>query len=150
MTNDPRDIRASAIGIVRRGDELLVERYDTEKEEFVRPIGGGVEFGEASDEAVVREFREELGRVVETERLLGVVENVFTFRGEACHEITFVYEVAFSEPDAYGRDRFTVRESDGSTREATWIPLDALGDDETLYPDGLVSLVRGETEHLRP
>lgn len=149
MGNDWRDIRPSAIGVVRRDDALLVERYETDKEAFVRPIGGGVEFREASDEAVVREFREELGRVVATDQLLGVVENLFTFQGEDCHEITFVYEVTFSDADAYDRDRFTVRESDGSTREAMWISLDSL-DDETLYPDGLLTLVRGETDHVTP
>lgn len=149
MANDWRNIRPSAIGVVWRDDALLVERYETDEEAFVRPIGGGVEFREASDDAVVREFREELGRGVATEQLLGVVENVFTFQGEECHEITFVYEVAFSDADAYDRDHFTVRESDGSTREATWVSLDSF-DDETLYPDGLLPLVRGETDHVTP
>ncbi len=44
----PPHIRALAIGVIRRGDELLVyEGHDASKNKtFYRPLGGGIDFGE--------------------------------------------------------------------------------------------------------
>ena len=57
-----QDIRPLALAVVRRDEELLLaEHYDSAEEyTFYRPIGGGIEFGEHSRDAVRREFREEL------------------------------------------------------------------------------------------
>lgn len=53
--------------------------------------GGGVRHGETSAEAIARELREELGVEPRIERLLWVVENLFLFRGDRCHELGFYY-----------------------------------------------------------
>ncbi len=59
----PGQIRVLALGIIWRGDELLLaEGYDPSKRQtFYRPLGGGVEFGERASDALIREFDEELG-----------------------------------------------------------------------------------------
>ena len=44
---------------------------------FARPLGGGIDFGETSQDAIVREIREELGAELTDARLLGIVENIF-------------------------------------------------------------------------
>ncbi len=55
-------IRALVLGLIRKGDRILVaEGYDSVKQEFFyRSLGGGVEFGETSLEALKREFQEEI------------------------------------------------------------------------------------------
>ncbi|PSQ19031.1 NUDIX hydrolase [Halobacteriales archaeon QS_9_67_17] len=135
--------RVHTVGIPRRDDELLVERYTTGEEPFYRPIGGGIEFGEHSHEAVVREFREETGYEVEPVELLGVAENVYEFAGTPGHEVSFVYEVAFVADDPYQRERLTVDEaSDEETRTATWhTPADLRSGPEPCYPTGLFDLL---------
>ena len=50
---------------------------------FHRLLGGGVEPGERSEEAVVREIAEELRATLLEPRLLGVLENVFTYDGQS-------------------------------------------------------------------
>lgn len=61
----------------------------------------GVEFGETSRQAIVREVQEELSGEITDLRLLGVLENRFTFDGEDGHEIVFVYDGRFADEFMY-------------------------------------------------
>ncbi len=86
MSNEvsTRTIRAKVICIFRDGRRILVgDAFDPTKNEFFYcPPGGGIEFGESSEEALRREINEELGTDIENPRLLGVLENIFTYDGE--------------------------------------------------------------------
>ena len=59
-------IRPLAICIFRKNDRILVaEGYDPVKNEhFYRPLGGGIEFGEYSEQTIRRELMEEIGAEV--------------------------------------------------------------------------------------
>jgi ADP-ribose pyrophosphatase YjhB (NUDIX family) len=135
-------IRPLALAVVREEDSLLVfEGHDPVKDEtFYRPLGGGIEFGELGADAVARELLEELGATVLEARLLGVLENVFTYAGEPGHELALMYEVSLAEPVAHGT---RVLDDDA---EAVWIPLATFRDGRApLYPDGLLELVDGSS-----
>jgi ADP-ribose pyrophosphatase YjhB (NUDIX family) len=138
------DIRPVALAVVRRGHEILVfDAYDSVKRErFHRPLGGGIEFRERAEDAVTRELLEETGLAIVVERLLGVVENLFTHEGRDRHEICFVFEASFENADVYERETFDVVDLvDGAEVRlpAIWVDPDAL--DAPLYPDGLASLL---------
>ncbi|SRR5579883_379290 len=96
-------IRALAICLFRNGERILVERnYDTVKQDYYwRPLGGGVEFGEHSRDAVIREIREETGEEIENVRLLHVIESFFEADGKPEHEIVFVYDAEFVNRSLY-------------------------------------------------
>ena len=139
MSREPC-IRPVALAIARRGQALLVfeGRDSHDGREFYRPLGGGIEFGEHSEHAVRRELREELGAELRDAHLLGVLEEVFTFRGEPRHELLFVYEVSFDDPAWY--DRASVDfDDDGDPLRAVWVKPQQ--DGRPLYPEGLLGLL---------
>jgi len=86
--SEPGRIRPIAVCVFRQGSRILVETgCDPVKDEhFHRPLGGAILFGERSADAVRREVTEELGAEVDEVRLLGVLENLFTFAGQPGHE----------------------------------------------------------------
>lgn len=138
-------IRPISICVVRRDDEILVmEARDGSRDlTFYRPLGGGIEFGERSHDAVRRELHEEIGAELDELRLLTVIENLFEFEGEAWHEIVFVYEANLADPDLYDRETFVVTEETG-TLPGVWRPLSDFDMTTTpLYPDGLLEFLKG-------
>ena len=54
--------------------------------------GGGIKMFESSEEAIKREFQEEIGVSIKVERLLWIVENSFELDGQKYHalELTFL------------------------------------------------------------
>ena len=94
---DSTNIRPIAICVFHSEGRILVSRgYDSVKDSvYYRPLGGGIEFGERSRDAVVREIREELSAEVRATRILGTRENIFTLDGETGHEILWVYDAEF-------------------------------------------------------
>lgn len=137
-------IRPIALGLIRRRDEILVfeGRDDVKGETYCRPLGGGVEFGERSEDALVREFREELDAEIVVKERLGVLENVFTWRGNPGHEIAFVYEAAFVDSGPYAKDEMKILDDPATAR---WVDLqDFLDGSKILYPNGLTELLSSE------
>ena len=139
----PDAIRATAIVVVWRGDQLLVsEGFDRVKgTSYYRPLGGGIEPGERSHEAAARELREEVGFDVVDLTLLGVLENLFTVDGRPGHEIMFVYQGRFEDPRAYEAAELRGIEANGDPMRAVWRPLRSFNDDERLVPEGLMALL---------
>lgn len=87
--------------------------------------GGGVEFGEAPNAAVLRELEEETGLRGRIRGVVGIYSNLIE-RGflpphEAIHHIGLVFEVETAS--------HTLRnETEGSTDLCAWIPLDKARD----------------------
>ena len=142
---DKEHIRPIVICLFRRGSRILVsEAYDSSKGDyFCRPVGGGVEFGEHSREAMLREIREELGAGVEKVELVGVLESIFRYEGEPGHEVVFVYDAEFRDKGMYERSEIQGYESEIDARfVARWQSLAELkGKNTRLVPEGLSELV---------
>lgn len=132
-------IRPIAVGVVRRGDSILVFRGadpTMESGQYFRPLGGGIEFGESAEEALRREFVEELGVVLGEVKLLGVLENRFELAGVRGHEIVFVFS---AEMTGSGRLPATVADTG---EVVSWQPLESFRTlSATLVPTGLVELL---------
>jgi 8-oxo-dGTP diphosphatase len=68
-------IRPKAVCIFRRGDRILVGFAEDPRTGglYARALGGGIEFGERSHDALRREIREELGAEILPQAFLGEV-----------------------------------------------------------------------------
>lgn len=140
-------IRPVAICIFRGGDKILVpELYDpTAKETFYRPLGGAIEFGERSEDAVVREIREEIGAEITNLRYIGIIENLFTYDGQTGHEIVIVYEADLADRSLYGKEVIEGQEDDGMPLKVVWKSLSEFGSQSPLYPKGIMRLLVQKT-----
>ena len=82
-------IRPICLGLVRddRGRLLFDSMADPKKSiSFLRPIGGGIEFGESIEAAIKREFYEEIGIDIVLVRHIKTFENIFEYDGKTGHE----------------------------------------------------------------
>ncbi len=64
-------------------------------------MGGGVEFGEHSIDALQREFQEEIQAELTNIKYLACLENIFVFNGQTGHELIQLYQCEFVEPKFY-------------------------------------------------
>lgn len=133
-------IKTKALCIFRYQDKVLLSQgYDPSKDEiYFRPIGGGIEFGETSRQAVEREVLEEIQLQICKTKLLGVLENLFTFDGQQGHEIVFVYEAEFIDPHIYKQHHILGCETDGYNYIAQWLSQEQFELDQyPVYPKGI-------------
>ena len=98
-------IRPIAISIIRNNNSILVyERTDDiSKDKFYRLVGGCIEFGELSRDALKREFQEELSLEIINCKLLSTFESIFTFNSVKMHETVFLYTSDFKDTNAYNK-----------------------------------------------
>jgi len=131
-------IRPISLGIFTYNGKVLLGEYETETANpFCRPLGGGVEFGETSLDALHREIKEELDHDIHSAKLLTVIENIFYKDGQG-HEIVFLYHAKFIDVSIYAQNIvFSAEKPD--TVAAKWIPIaDFKNGTKTLYPLGIV------------
>ena len=119
--------------------DVVPERAEPADPPFQRPLGGHVEFGEYAADTIHREFGEEIGQAVTDLRLLGVLENIFGWRGGTEHEVVFIFAAALASAAAYDIEEQRIR--DNLDRRVLWRPADAVS--PPLYPAGLSELIRG-------
>lgn len=138
-------IRPIAICVFRNSDRILVfEGQDPVKgETFYRPLGGGIEFGERSEDAVQRELKEELNVDITNLKYLGTLENIYTFNSGSYHEVVLVYDGLLTESGLYDQTLILGKEANGDDIRAMWKSLDEFGDGKSiLYPNGLLELLK--------
>lgn len=118
------EIRVLALGLIRDSDRIFIsEGYDPVKQDtFYRALGGGVDFGETSLEALQREFQEEIQAELTNIRYLGCIENLFTFNGKPGHEIIQLYQCDFVDPKLYQIERTVFAEGDRQ-KTALWVEI---------------------------
>ena len=109
-------VRATALIVQNR--KLLVTK---DKNQYYT-IGGAIQVNERTEDAVVREVREELGVKAQAGQLAFVVENRFEQAGIHYHNIEFHYLVDLLE------DAPLTMQEDEKTQPCEWIDLDKLED----------------------
>ena len=127
MIDEPGRLVLGAYALCVRDEALLLARMAPtvtfDAGAWTLP-GGGVEFGEHPDAAVLRELHEETGLVGEPGPLLGVYsrrnDRSASRRAPPVHHVGLVYDVRVpGDP--------LVAEANGTTDLCAWVPIDALG-----------------------
>ena len=124
-----------ALCIIEQGRKLLLcKSYDNVKKEiFFRFVGGTVNFGEKSEEALRREIRGELNSEIENLKFITVIENIFTYEGRKKHEICFLYKGDLARKDLYYKNVIPILDHKGFPAEL--VPIsDILEGKIILYP----------------
>lgn len=132
------EIRVLALGLIKDGDRTFIsEGYDPVKQQtFYRAMGGGVDFGETSRDALQREFKEEIQAELTNIRYLGCLENLFTFNGKQGHEILQIYQCDFVDSKFYQLDQLVFNEGQRQ-KKALWVDIKR-------FNSGELKLVPGE------
>jgi 8-oxo-dGTP pyrophosphatase MutT (NUDIX family) len=119
-------------GVFIQGGKALVHRG--RGDDFYALPGGRVEMFEETDDALVREIKEELRADIRIERLLWICENFYEYGGEKVHEICYYYSAEFLNLAQIQSDgSFWTTELDGSDLEFVWLPL-ADVEKNVIYP----------------
>ena len=132
--NKFKEIRPIVLGLAIKDNKLLVsEGFDKVKNQtFYRCLGGGIEFLEKSEEALKREFLEEINVDITVKNFLGISENIFTYQGKKAHELILFYSIEISDENY--QEEYKVIDDHGETI-AKWIDIDEFKNkNKILYP----------------
>lgn len=130
-----KEIRPIALGLAIKNNKLLVsEGFDKVKNEtFYRCLGGGIEFLEKSEEALKREFLEEINIDITVKDFLGISENIFTYQEKKAHELILFYSIDISDENY--KEEYKVIDDHGETI-AKWIDIEEFKNkNKILYPE---------------
>jgi ADP-ribose pyrophosphatase YjhB (NUDIX family) len=133
-------VRAIAVALVYRGSDVLVMavKDDSGALKGWRPLGGAIEFGESAQQAVTREFLEEIGKAVRCVKQLCVLENLYDHEGARGHEIVFAFEAEFLDSAAYSTSSYAFVDA-GVENEVAWRPArEFTRGTQRLFPEKLV------------
>lgn len=116
------DTRLAAYGVITEGDRVLLARLRVPEAGTWTLPGGGVEFDETVEQAVVREVREETGYEASCGPLLGIRHHIVPKErrmhdtGRPMKAVQVVFRVTLTGGELRN-------ETDGSTDEAAWVPI---------------------------
>lgn len=137
------EIRVLALGLICDQQRIfLSEGYDpVNQQNFYRALGGGVEFGETSRDALQREFIEEIQAELTNIRHLTCIENLFTYNGKPGHEILQIYQCDFADPKFYQLEKLTFLEGKRK-KTALWVEVSRFKSGELrLVPEQFLDLI---------
>lgn len=128
IKNEHYTFKFRVSGIIIRDNKVLMVEMD-DAGFFCLP-GGHVELGETTEEAMLREMKEETNKDTYIKKYLGNIENFFINKHNiGIHEIAFYYLMDFKE-DVKLKDLTRIENDEGTDVKLNfkWFDLDKLND----------------------
>jgi 8-oxo-dGTP diphosphatase len=117
-------MRQAARVIVIKDDCLLMMKRNKFGQQFYALVGGGVDIGETTVEALYREVTEETGLTIENDRLV-IIEDAGPMFGL---QYIYVCDYVSGEPALDPESMEAKITADGqNTYQPIWVPLDEIG-----------------------
>ena len=138
-------VRVIVLGLIRSGDRIFVSECEdpVKQDTFYRALGGGIEFGEHSIDALQREFQEEIQAELTNIKYLACLENFFIFNGQAGHELIQLYQCEFVDPKIYQLESLAFADGEW-VFSALWMPIERFRSGELrLVPEQFIDYCEG-------
>lgn len=89
IKTENEEFHGRTCGIIKQKDKFLIMKVN--KTDYYHIPGGHIEIGEDSEQAVIREIKEEIGCDVQEATLFAIQENFWLRNNKKCHGIEFYY-----------------------------------------------------------
>lgn len=129
--------------VITDGKRVLVSKDGSHS--FYWVTGGRVKLGETTEEAILREIREELGVEAEVARLYSIAEKFFTVDGVFYHELEYLYLI---KPFDIAKIDYGAVHCDSPDISLVWMDTDS-EPDMPVYPEHLFEAVRNPSGAVR-
>lgn len=143
-----QQVRPIALCLIVHQDRVLLHDFTHYGTRYLRPIGGGIDFGERAIDAVRREVMEELNAAISEPELLAVWENPEKFieHKDQKHEIIFLFRASLVDMQLSGYSTLPLNDN-GVEATASWFYVQELLDAPKgrLEPPMLSNLLAGNS-----
>tara|TARA_Y100001970_G_C14253839_1_gene873673 strand:- start:2271 stop:2690 length:420 start_codon:yes stop_codon:yes gene_type:complete len=134
-------IQCISHGLAIYKNKILVYKVTdcVNKKSFFRLIGGHIDFGESGEEALKREFKEEINQDIRIIRKLDTFENIFFYNGKDMHEFISLFQIKFKNESIYHQKGILGNEGPNRTFIADWVPIEEFKNKhKILYPPNVL------------
>lgn len=132
--------------VIVKNNKLLAQKNTKTNEYYL--VGGRVRFGESSEEALVREIKEELDITVTDFKPLWINECFFIEDGRKFHEIGMYYLVDISNTDFNNYETVFETKEENRINTYEWLDIDRLGN-YVLYPQFIKDKINNTNRELK-
>ena len=128
--------------IIIKDNKILLHKNDN-KDNYCLP-GGGVKFLESSEEAIIREIKEEINLDIKVEEFVTTIESIFEKDGIKFHEIYFIYKGSFINDIDTNK---IIKNIEGKPIKYGFVDLDKI-DDYYILPVIIKDIIKNKKSHI--
>ena len=131
------------VGIMLIKDNKVLLHKNDNRDNYCLP-GGGVHFLESSEEAIIREIKEETGLDIKVDECVSTIENLFEHDGIKFHEIYFIYKGTFVDDIDTNK---IIENIEGKPIKYGFVDIDKI-DDYYILPVVTKDIIKNKTSHI--
>lgn len=125
IKTEKEEFHGRTCGIIKQEDKFLIMRVN--KSNYYHIPGGHIEIGEDSEQALIREIKEEIGCNVQKANLFAIQENFWIRDDKKCHGIEFYYIVQPKELlPMKNYEKIEIDKGEKKLLEFKWVTSDEL------------------------